>query len=511
MRLSVSSEISRELKEFERTSTTVIDAYVKPVVDQYLSALEAGIRDLGVAGRILVMQSNGAVMSVEAARDQPCFLIESGPAAGVIAGRALAERIGEPNLITFDMGGTTAKAALVQGGKVGLTDEYEVGAGITVGTRLMKGDGYLLRIPAVDLAEVGAGGGSIAWVDSGGRLQVGPRSAGADPGPACYGNGGENPTITDANVVLGYIDPEAFAGGSMRIDVDKAHNVMEQLGTQLGMTAEDAAFAVHVVGNARMSRSIRAVTVERGLDARTFALLAFGGSGPLHAASLAAELGIKRVVIPPLAGVFSAVGLSLANAGHHIVSSFLREAAWLSSFELMTEIANQQRRLRRQLKRLDYPPGELRFETAADMRYQGQGFSLTVELDDAMRDSDNVVERAAEAFVKQHEQTFGHRAPGDPIEFVSLHIRAHLATDAVWPNVTLRSAAVGGKRVRPMRFSRGQAPFDVPLLSRSDLAQQREGPLAVEEADTTVIVPPGWHAGVDEWGNLRLDAMGDRG
>ena len=506
--VSVSSDISRELKEFERTSTTVIDAYVKPVVDRYLSALEAGIRALGIDGRLLVMQSNGAVMSVDAAREQPCFLIESGPAAGVIAGRALAERVNEPDLITFDMGGTTAKAALVHDGKIGLTDEYEVGAGITVGTRLMKGDGYLLRIPAVDLAEVGAGGGSIAWIDSGGRLQVGPRSAGADPGPACYGNGGDEPTITDANVLLGYIDPERFAGGSMSVDVDAARWVMEQLGDQLGMRAEDAALAVHVVGNARMGRSIRAVTVHRGLDAREFALLAFGGSGPVHAASLAAELGIARVIVPPLAGVLSAVGLCLANAGHHLVSSFRREAAWLTSFELLGEISMLQGRLRRQLDRLNYPPGDLRFETAADMRYQGQGFSLPVELDEALRDSNDAVERSAEAFVAQHERTFGHRASGDPIEFVNLHIRASLNAANVWPNTTATDAPdPTGQRTRPMHFRRVEAPIDVPLLTRADLSEPRHGPLAVEEADTSIIVPPDWRAWVDEWSNVQLERL----
>ena len=508
--LSVSSDISRELKEFERTSTTVIDAYVKPVVDRYLSSLESGVRELGVAGRLLVMQSNGAVMSVDAAREQPCFLIESGPAAGVIAGRALAERIDEPNLITFDMGGTTAKAALVAGGKIGLTDEYEVGAGITVGTRLMKGDGYLLRIPAVDLAEVGAGGGSIAWVDNGGRLQVGPRSAGAVPGPACYGKGGDQATITDANAVLGYIDPEQFAGSSLRVDVDAAHRVMDRLAGQLGMTAVDAALAVHVVSNARMSRSIRAVTVERGLDARDFALLAFGGSGPLHAASLARELGITRVIIPPLAGVFSAVGLNLANAGHHLVSSFRRAAARLSSFDLMTEISIQHQRLRQQLERLDYPSGDLRFETAADMRYQGQGFSLTVELDDSSRDSNNAVARAARAFVDRHEQTFGHRASDDPIEFVSLHVRAFVVNSNAWPTVDLPdSMDHNGIRMRSMRFDRGAEPVDVPILRRSDLIQTCDGPLAVEESDTTIIVPPGWHASTDEWGNVRLELSGE--
>src|SRR6185312_1467070 len=281
-------------------------------------------------------------------------IIESGPAAGVIAGQALARLADEPNLITFDMGGTTAKGALIEQGEIGLTDEYEVGAGITVGTRLMKGDGYLLRIPAIDLAEVGAGGGSIAWVDSGGHLQVGPHSAGAAPGPACYGQGGSQPTITDANVVLGYIAPQSFTGSAVSIDPDLAWNALERLGEQLGVSALDAAYAVHVVGNARMSRPIRAVTVERGLDVRSFSLLAFGGSGPIHAAHLARDLGISSLLIPPFAGVFSALGLSQAHAGHHFVQTYHRRLDEIDPPDLRALVDDLERATLGRLRQLNY-------------------------------------------------------------------------------------------------------------------------------------------------------------
>jgi N-methylhydantoinase A len=503
--LSVSSAITRELKEFERTSTTVIDAYVKPVVERYLASLHDRLRSAGFGARLLVMQSNGAVMSVEAARAQPCFIIESGPAAGVIAGQTLARRCAAPNLITFDMGGTTAKAALIEQGEAGLTDEYEVGAGITTGTRLMKGDGYLLRIPAIDLAEVGAGGGSIAWVDSGGHLQVGPQSAGAEPGPACYGRGGTEPTITDANVVLGYIAPEPIDGSTMRIDAERAWAALAALGEPLRLSALEAAFAVHVIANARMSRPIRAVTVERGLDVRDFTLLAFGGSGPIHAAQLARDLGIGRLLVPPYAGVFSALGLSQANAGHHLVQTYHRRLDELRTDELRAFVADLEQTMHARLAELNYPAGALRVLVAADLRYVGQAFNLTIDLvpDDEL---DAIVER----FGEQHARAYGHRADADPIEFVNLRLRAIVdAGHEGWPPATAASDTEAVARSRPMLFDRAVGLVDTPLISRADLRETRAGPLAIEEPDTTIIVPPGCRASLDSWGNVEIEVGGE--
>ena len=499
--LSVSSEITRELKEFERTSTTVIDAYVKPVVERYLAALRDRLRTAGFGARLLVMQSNGAVMSVEAAREQPCFIIESGPAAGVIAGQELARRCAAPNLITFDMGGTTAKAALIERGEAGLTDEYEVGAGITTGTRLMKGDGYLLRIPAIDLAEVGAGGGSIAWVDSGGHLQVGPRSAGADPGPACYGRGGREPTITDANVVLGYIAPEPVGESTMRIDPERAWAALTTLGEQLHLSALEAAYAVHVVANARMSRPIRAVTVERGLDVRDFTMLAFGGSGPIHAARLARDLGIRRLLIPPYAGVFSALGLSQASAGHHLVQTYHCRLDELGLDELRASVAELEQAMRARLTELHYPPGALNILVAADLRYVGQAFHLTIDL--APGDS---LDAIAKRFGEQHERAYGHRADDDAIEFVNLRLRAIVDSGhASWPRAVAAGDAESVARSRPMLFDRAAGLIDTPLVSRAELRVPRAGPLAIEESDTTIILPPGCCASLDAWGNVDIE------
>ncbi len=499
--LSISSEITRELKEFERTSTTVIDAYVKPIVERYLASLRDRLHAAGISARLLVMQSNGSVMSVAAARAQPCFIIESGPAAGVVAGQALARHGGSPNLITFDMGGTTAKAALIERGEAGLTDEYEVGAGITTGTRLMKGNGYLLRIPAIDLAEVGAGGGSIAWVDSGGHLQVGPRSAGSDPGPACYGRGGTEPTITDANVVLGYIAPEPVGGSTLRINVERAWAALATLAEHLHLSVLEAAFAVHVIGNAHMSRPIRAVTVERGLDLRDFTLLAFGGSGPIHAARLARDLGIRHLLVPPYAGVFSALGLSQANAGHHLVQTYHRRVDELEPHELRGLIDGLEATMRARLADLNYPAGSLSFSVAADLRYVGQAFNLTVELA-----PDDSIDAIAERFGAQHERAYGHRAAADPIEFVNLRVRAVLdAGHDAWESVAAVAVHDSFERTRPMLFDRADGLIETPLLSRSALRAMRAGPLAIEEPDTTIIVPPGCRARLDAWGNIEIE------
>ncbi len=508
--ISVSTDISREMKEFERTSTTVIDAYVKPVVDRYLAALEGRLRERGIDAPLFVMQSNGAIMSVDAARETPCLLIESGPAAGAVAGQSLAQRTQTPRLITFDMGGTTAKAAVVEAGRLTLTDEYEVGAGITVGTRLMKGDGYLLRIPAIDLAEVGAGGGSIAWVDAGGRLQVGPRSAGSSPGPVCYGLGGTEPTITDANVVLGYINPEFFAGSSVRIDSDLALRAMERLGEALDLDAIDAAVAVHAIGNARMSRAIRAVTTERGLDAREFALLAFGGSGAIHAASIATELGIRRIVVPPYAGLFSALGLSLANAGHVVVHTFRRRLDQLASFELLSLISSMQGALRRRLKAFNYPTGDLTFEHSADLRYAGQAFSLTIDLHEALAAGDRAVETAGELFARQHQRVYGHHSTTDRVELVNLRLRARVSRETIWPSADVVDLPdISGAGTRRVFFRNTDGPVDTPVIRRSALASPRNGPLTVVEPDTTIVVPPGWLASLDPLGNVWMESGGD--
>ena len=323
--LSVSFEVLPEIKEYERTSTTVINAYVMPIVATYLRALRQGLDGAGIPARLLLMQSNGGLTTDTAAAERPMNIIESGPAGGVVGAQALARAKDLKKIITFDMGGTTAKASMVEDGEIARAQEYAVGAGIMIGSRLLTGAGYTLKVPAIDLAEVGAGGGSHVWIDPGGALQVGPESAGASPGPVCYDKGGEVPTITDANVLLGYINPGHLVGGALKLNADKARAAfVERIAKPLGMPVERAAYGAHLIAASNMIRAIKAVSTERGRDPREFALFAFGGNGPLFAAGMAAALGISRIVVPPSAGLFSSFGLLYDDVEHHYARTFRR-------------------------------------------------------------------------------------------------------------------------------------------------------------------------------------------
>ena len=324
--LSLSSQVLPEMREYERTSTTVINAYVRPVVARYLNDLDRRLRARGLTIPLTIMQSNGGLAPVDVTVDRPIFCIESGPAAGVVGAYHLGRRIDAPDIISFDMGGTTAKASIIEGGEMLRAPEYEVGGGMSVGHRLLTGGGYVLRVPAIDLAEVSAGGGSIAWVDKAGALQCGPQSAGAAPGPVCYANGGQEPTVTDANVALGYLNPDYLLGGAFPIDADGARRaIADRVAAPLNLSGTDAAHGIHLLVNSNMGRALRAVSSERGRDPRRFTMVAFGGGGPLHAAGLAEMLGIGRVVVPPSPGAFSAFGLLFADVEHHFVQTHFRQ------------------------------------------------------------------------------------------------------------------------------------------------------------------------------------------
>src|SRR5256714_11764365 len=345
---SISCEVLPEIKEYERTSTTVINAYVTPIVARYLKALRTALDAADVRARLLLMQSNGGLTTDAAAVERPIHIIESGPAGGVVGAQALAREKDLPKIITFDMGGTTAKAAMVENGEVTRAHEYSVGAGIMVGSRLLTGAGYTLKVPAIDLAEVGAGGGSLVWLDPAGALQVGPESAGASPGPVCYDKGGETPTITDANLLLGYLNPAHLVGGALKLNEHKARHVFnERVAKPLGMPLERAAHGAHLIAASNMIRAIRAVSSERGRDPREFALFAFGGNGPVFACGMAAALRMERVVVPPSAGLFSSFGLLYADVEHHYARTMRRllrkadaaelERAWASLAEQARE------------------------------------------------------------------------------------------------------------------------------------------------------------------------------
>src|SRR5882724_6364056 len=372
--ISVSSEVLPEIREYERTSTTVVNAYIGPVMSRYLHSLRERLKANGVRGRLLMMQSSGGTMDVSQVLARPATVVESGPAAGVVGAAHLGARAGYENLITFDMGGTTAKASLIEAGQVLATDEYEVGGGISLSSRLAKGGGYALKLPVIDVSEVGAGGGSIVRIDAGGALKVGPDSAGAVPGPVCYAKGGTEPTITDASVVLGYLNPQALAGGTVPIQRDLSRVALEKI--SLKMNLLEAAHGIHRLANSTMMRAVKAVSTYRGRDPRDFTLFAFGGNGGVHAAALAFELQMRRVIVPPAAGVFSAVGLLCADLETVRSAAFLRPL----NAESMVEASRHYLALEQQaIAELGVNEG-VTVRWRAELRYAGQGFELSVDL-----------------------------------------------------------------------------------------------------------------------------------
>ena len=496
--LCISSEVLPEIKEYERTSTTVINTYVLPIVRRYLATLRGGLDGIAVRGPLLIMQSNGGLMTDTAAAVRPMHIIESGPAAGVVGAQALARQIGLGKLITFDMGGTTAKASLVEDGAISRATEYQVGGGIMHGSRLLTGAGYLLRVPAIDLAEVGAGGGSIVWRDAGGALQVGPRSAGASPGPLCYDLGGVEPTVTDANVILGYLNPTALAGGAVKLNATRAHEVFqERVAEPMGLPLAEAAYGAHLIAASNMMRAIRAVSSERGRDPREYALFAFGGNGPLFAAGMARALEMTRVVIPPAPGLFSAFGLLYSEVEHHYVRTWRRRTRGLDPAELAEAYGRLEDEARAQLAAEGFSGAAVSIERSADCRYQGQSFELTVPVMPSLP--------LEEAFGREHERTYGHRAgPDEPVEIVSLRVvgRGLGERARVISGTAPQRGPSPAPSVRRVYFGPQAGWQATPILSRADLATPREGPAVIEEYDATCVVPPGAHAQLDASGNI---------
>ena len=501
--ISVSHEILPEIKEYPRTSTTVINAYVQPVVRAYVTALAARLRAMGIEAPLQLMQSNGGLASAEFAAAAPAHIIESGPAAGVVGGAALAVRLDEPRIITFDMGGTTAKAGLVEHGEVLRSEALEVGAGVMAGSRLLVGAGYMLKLPAIDLAEVGAGGGSICRLDAGGAPKVGPESAGAEPGPVCYARGGTLPTITDCNLVLGYLDPAGLVGGAVKLDAEAARTaIARELAQPLRRSVEEAAFGMLRLASASMMRAIRAVSVERGRDPRQFALLAFGGNGPLFAAAIAAELGIRRVIVPPMPGVFSAFGLLVAETEHHASQSLRMRLDTADSARVAEVLEKLTQAGAERLARDGFPPGRRVFRRAALARYVGQSSEIEVRLPEG-----EFLPGFSELFGLEHERNYGFRAPPDePVELIGLSVIARGIPERprVPESIPPASAAVPPKREAWFPES---GWIEVPVLHRAQLTTDvRSGPLIVQEYDATCLVPRDWTAALDTFGNVRLVA-----
>ena len=502
---SVSCEVLPEIKEYERTSTTVVNAYVMPVVARYLRALRKGLDEAGIPARVLLMQSNGGLTTDAAAAERPIHVIESGPAGGVIGAQALARAKHLPKIITFDMGGTTAKASIVEEGEVTRAAEYSVGAGIMVGSRLLTGAGYTLKVPAIDLAEVGAGGGSHVWIDAGGALQVGPESAGASPGPLCYDKGGETPTVTDANLLLGYLNPDYLVGGAVRLNSQKARRVFDEtIARPLGMTVEQAAHGAHLIAASNMIRAIKAVSTERGRDPREFALFAFGGNGPVFACGMADALGIRRVVVPPSAGLFSSFGLLYADVEHHYSRTLRRllRKADLSEVERAWDALAAQ--ARDQLAVEGFRGERARIRRSAALHYQGQTYELTVPMREGPID-ERAVAWLEEAFGQEHERTYGHRAGiEEPVELVAIQAVGQGLREGESVPERMRSTRAEPEPPPPRRayFGSDTGWLETPVLRRSDLSATRSGPLIIEEYDATCVVAPSATAALDAGGNI---------
>ena len=504
--VSLSVDVLPEIREYERTSTTVVNSYLGPIVKKYLDSLERRLGDAEVSAPVHIMQSNGGIMSARQAAETPVKIVESGPAAGVVGGDEIGRRVGLPNLITFDMGGTTAKASLIEDGQRSWTTEHEIGAGISLSSRLVKGGGHAIKVPVMDLAEVGAGGGSIVWIDRGGALRVGPRSAGAMPGPACYDTGGADPTVTDANVVLGYVNPRLLAGGAVELKPELAARALEErVAGPLGMDAVEAAYGVHTVANVTMIRAIRAVSTYRGRDPRDFSMLAFGGSGPIHAAAMARSLGVSTVVVPPASGVFSAVGLLQAQAESHFVLTFFGRLSEVDPGALDGAFGAMRSRAEASLAEEGYGGGDLLWQRSADLRYVGQAYELTVRAADGPIGTPEVA-RLERDFHDEHERTYGHKAPDEAVEIVNLRLTARVASSRSMPTAPMAGAGGPGRTSRDVYFGPGCGSLETSIVSRSDLAAAGvDGPVVVEEYDVTTVVPPGCSARLDEWSNIVID------
>src|SRR5262245_61442527 len=506
--VSISSEVLPEIKEYERTSTTVINAYVQPSVARYAQAIEKDLRTMGIASPVMMMQSNGGMVPLDFACRFPIHIIESGPAAGVMGAHKLAQQIGLDDIVTFDMGGTTAKAGIIEGGRISRSPEYEVGGEISIGHRMMKGSGYLLRVPSIDLAEVSAGGGSIAWLDSVGTLKIGPRSASAVPGPACYARGGNEPTLTDANVHLGLTNPSHLAGGNLAISASLAERaISEKLSAALRLDPTAIAWAIRLIANASLVRALRAVSIERGRDPRHFAMLAFGGMGPVHALDVAQELGIEKVVIPPLPGLFSALGLLFAEVEHHLVRTYYADPTEPDVARLAILARELAVEARGMLTREGYNSAQQVIEMSADLRYVGQDHALTLPLPggDFLA---AVLARLREAFQREHERIYGYRSQREVVQIVGLRCVARgLSPDRKAPyRLATRGRRATGESRRRCYFGPEHGWVDTAVLPRESLAGTSvKGPAIVEEDDSAAVINAGWNARLDAWSNIVVE------
>jgi len=482
-----------EFREYERTSTTVLNAALVPVVSDYLKVLDGGAQKLGIKRPWRIMQSNAGTTNASGAHHLPITLLLSGPAGGVEGARFVGQQLGYPNLVTLDMGGTSCDVSLVRGGSPTLTSEGHVA-------------GHPVRAAMVDIHTLGAGGGSVAWVDAGGGLRLGPQSAGAQPGPACYGRGGRQATLSDAQLVLGRLNPKAPLGDLTGLDAEAARAcILERVAEPLDLSLEDAAWGIVAVANAQMERAIRLISVERGHDPRQFALLAFGGAGPLHAPELAERLRMPTVIVPHAAGVLSAFGLLGADVKHAFVKTDLQRQGAFDWERINHTYDGFRAEARRRLRQDGVEPQRTTFKPSMDLRYRGQSFELELSVPDRALVAEDFADMAAR-FHREHLRAYGHADPQEPLELVSVRLQALGALSK--PNFLPQPPA---KRT-PSPAGRRRVYFeavgwcDCPYYAREDVSYpaQLEGPAVVEGADSTVVLPPAWRLSVERYGHALL-------
>jgi N-methylhydantoinase A len=498
--VSLSCEILPEIREYERMSTTVINSYVMPIIEGYLAVLEGRMKDTGLSVDLNVMQSNGGVMPARSAGKKSVATILSGPAGGVLGSQWLVSLAGIEDVITLDIGGTSSDICLISQGSFLSTTESEIG-------------GHAIKVPMIDINTIGAGGGSIAWIDQGGSLRVGPQSAGADPGPACYGKGGTKPTVTDANLVLGRLNPDFYVGGEMSLDSVKAEKaVREHVADPLGMTLQQAAEGILQVVNANMIRGIRRVSVERGYDPRQFSLMAFGGGGPLHATQLASELNIPKVVVPLTPGVNSAVGIIIADFRYDYSKTFLRHSGETEPGELESAFKELEEQAISEMMSDHLGPEKVVFQRSVDMRYLGQGYEMEIPLSRGIIKHKGLAE-ISQSFHQHHFKAYGYSQPEEETELVYLRLSAVgqipkpefakyplAGPDPSNAHKGMREVHLNGKDIEA-------ALYDRSLLSTGN---QVNGPAVIEQFDSTTLLDRNQTAYVDEYLNLIVTIAGEQ-
>ena len=489
--ISLSCEVDPAFREYERSVVTAFDAYIKPIIDSYLGKLEVNLRQAGLATPLLIMQSRGGLAASAVARQRPVRLFLSGPAAGVIGGQVTGAADGIDDLITLDVGGTSCDIALISAAKPIIRPEGVIA-------------GYPVRVPMVDVNAIGAGGGSIAWIDAAGGMRVGPHSAGAQPGPACYDHGGEDATVTDASLILGYLNPQFFAGGGQALSVERARKaVADKLAEPLGLSVETAALGVHRVVNTQMSEGIKLVSIRQGLDPRDFCLLPLGGAGPLHACALAAELAIKRILVPRHPGVLSAAGLLCAKVQHEISAAFNRPIADLPVAAVGGQLDELDRRCDALMAAEGIEAAAREIQYFADVCFIGQSYHLEIPLD--LRAADPLGDLYRD-FMAAHDRVYGHAAP-TPAKIVNLrsvHQEAKGIEDEAPPPPAGGEARKGARKIIVADFD---DPLDAAVYDRAALPAGHlvEGPAIIEQEDTTILIAPGWRGRTTATGALLME------